>query len=212
MRWLRTCQQRESESEPEKSKMKLTEFGRRAESKRQERAPPAVQVKRQQKVSNIHTQSKHQTSSNTEWDTLIFLAPQEASIFRKSSKCKLIYYRKSSWGAGVQPNSRHQRVKPKLCSSAHRDSSALVSKSQLWAMHVGPPTNSQTNTHDRILHYSWVDYWTHVESVCVSVSAHHYWQCKKKKKKNCFSSAGFISSRGFFLSIENLEVLATRGV
>lgn len=90
MRWLRICQQRESKSAPEKSKMKLTEFGQRAESKKQERAPPAVQRKRQQKVSNIHTQSKHQTSSNTEWDTLISLAPQEASIFRKSSKCKLI--------------------------------------------------------------------------------------------------------------------------
>lgn len=65
------CQQRESESEPEKSKTQLTEFGRgRAESKRQERAPPAVARKRQQKVSNIHTQSKHQTSSNTQNETL----------------------------------------------------------------------------------------------------------------------------------------------
>lgn len=71
MRWLRVCQQRESESEPEKSKTQLTKFGQgRAESKRQERAPPAVQRERQQKVSNIHTQSKHQTSSNTQNETL----------------------------------------------------------------------------------------------------------------------------------------------
>lgn len=78
-RWLRMCQQSEAESEPEKSKTQLTEFffffffflGRgRAESKRQERAPPAVAKKRQQKVSNIHTQSKHQTSSNTQNETL----------------------------------------------------------------------------------------------------------------------------------------------
>lgn len=50
----------------------------------------------------------HQT--HTEWDTLISVAPQEASIFRKSTKCKLIYYRKWSRGAGVHPNGRHQRV------------------------------------------------------------------------------------------------------
>lgn len=36
------------------------------------------------------------------------------------------------------PNSRQQGVKPKLCSSANRDSSALVSLSQLWAMQVVP--------------------------------------------------------------------------
>lgn len=73
-------------------------------------------------------------------------------------------------------------LKPKLRSSAHRDGSALVSFSQLWAMHVvHPPTDSQTNTHDRILYYSRVDYPTHGESVCVGISAHHY-----RRRRNPF--------------------------
>lgn len=115
---------------------------------------PLCRVKRQQKVSNIHTQSKHQTSSNTrERDTLISLPPQEAGIFRKSSKCKLIYYRKRTRGAGVQPNSRLQRVKAQTVSFSPQ---RLVSFSRLGAVpptpRCTPPTNSHTNRHDRILH------------------------------------------------------------
>ena len=100
-------------------------------------------------------------------------------------------------------------LKPKLCSSAHRDGSALVSFSQLWAMHVvpplppPPPTDSQTNTHDRILHYSRVDYPTHGESVCVGISAHRY-----RRRRNPFffffplSRTRFQQGPFFFLSTQ----------
>lgn len=151
---------------PEKSKTQLANFwgdsgewrggGRKRQKVRgRKEYLPLCRVKRQQKVSNIHTQSKHQTSSNTqERDTLISLPLQEAGIFRKSSKCKLIYYRKRTRGAGVQPNSRLQRVKAQTVSFSPQ---RLVSFSRLGAVppthpQCTPPTNSHTNRHDRILH------------------------------------------------------------
>lgn len=147
-RWLRICQQRGSESEPEKSKTQLAGFGRGRGRKWKAGKSTSHCAEKKTAESQQHSHSK-QTSNiikHTERDTLISPAPQEASIFRKSSKCKLIYYRKRSRGPGVQPNSRHQRVKPKLCRSAHRDTSALVSLSQLGAMHVdfSPPTAKLT--------------------------------------------------------------------
>lgn len=106
---------------------------------------PLCRVKRQQKVSNIHTQSKHQTSSNTrERDTLIWLPPQEAGIFRKSSKCKLIYYRQRTRGAGVQPNSRHQRVKAQTVSFSPQ---RLVSLPPLGALPPPLPPPPPSHTH-----------------------------------------------------------------
>lgn len=102
-------------------------------SRKQEAGESASRcVERKTAISQQHPHSK-QTSNiikHTEWDTLISLAPQEASIFRKSSKCKLIYYRKSSRGVGVQPKqrSRHQRVNPNSAAQP-RESSALVNKS-----------------------------------------------------------------------------------
>lgn len=89
-----------------------------AESERQERAPPTVPGKKTAE-SQQHSHSK-QTSNTRERDTLIWLPPQEAGIFRKSSKCKLIYYRKRTPGAVVQPNRRHQRVKAQTVSSSPR--------------------------------------------------------------------------------------------
>lgn len=118
--------------------MQLTKFGWGRGRKWEAGKSTSRCAEKKTAESQQHSHSK-QTSNiikHTERDTLISLAPQEASIFRKSSKCKLIYYRKRSRGTGVQPNSRHQRVKPKLCSSAHRDSTALVSLSQLWATHI----------------------------------------------------------------------------
>lgn len=52
-----------------KSRAQLTECGAR-KGRKSKAGPPAVQRKRQQKVSNIHTQSKHQTSSNTQNEPL----------------------------------------------------------------------------------------------------------------------------------------------
>lgn len=78
-RWLGTCQQKKKKQnwitaqECRKKKKLVTTHQiwlKQAGSKRQERAAPAVRRKRQQKVSNIHTQSKHQTSSNTQNETL----------------------------------------------------------------------------------------------------------------------------------------------
>lgn len=73
-----------------------------------------------------------------------------------------------------RPNSRHQRVKPKLCSLAHRDSSALVSLSQLWAMHVVPPPTAKLTgmTEFYITTKSITEHTG--EPVCVGISGYNY--------------------------------------
>lgn len=77
----------------------------------------------------------------------------------------------------MQPNSRHQRVKtqtPQLSPQRRFSPGEFLSTLSHARSPPHPPTDSQTNTHDRILHYSRVDYPTHGESVCVGISAHHY--------------------------------------
>lgn len=138
---IRKASANESESQAEKSKMQLTKFGRGRGRKYEAGRNNSRRGEKKTAESQQHSVSK-QTSNiikHTEWDTLISMAPQEAGVFRKSSKCKLIYCRQRSWGAAVQPNSRHQRVKPNVCSSAHRDSSVPGSLSQ-------PPTAKPTGT------------------------------------------------------------------
>lgn len=69
-------------------------------------------------------------------------------------------------------NSRHQRVKPKLRSSAHRDSSALVCLSQLWAMHVVPPPTARL-TGMTEFYMTTKSITEHIgESVCVGISGY----------------------------------------
>lgn len=156
--------------------MQLTKFGWGRGRKWEAGKSTSRCAEKKTAESQQHSHSK-QTSNiikHTERDTLISLALQEASIFRKSSKCKLIYYRKRSRGTGVQPNSRHQRVKPKTLqlSQQRQYSPGEFISTPSHARTVPPSTNGQTNRHDQISHYHQVHYPTHGgECVCAGISS-----------------------------------------